>query len=98
MAENSSNNLNVPRQTPKPSFGELVEAACPTDVEKIKAWCDEQDKKVAQKQNRPDGQAYYGAIGGAYTYMYTPTGLGLIVKIKNNLTEEILDLTDYENW
>lgn len=79
-------------------FNRFIEKACPSDLEKIRAWCDEQDKKVAEIQKRPDGLAYYGAIGGAYTYMYTPTGLGVIVKIMNNLTEEVLDLTTYEDW
>lgn len=35
------------------------------------------------------------AIGGAFTYMFTPTGLGVIVKVKYYNGEEI-DLTDYD--
>lgn len=37
------------------------------------------------------------AIGGEFTYCFTPTGLGTIVKVKHYQGEE-LDLTDYESW
>lgn len=40
---------------------------------------------------------YYGAIGGALTYSFTPTGLGVCVVVKHS-SGETLDLTDYENW
>lgn len=35
------------------------------------------------------------AIGGAFTYMFTPTSLGIIVKVKYYNGDEI-DLTDYD--
>lgn len=40
---------------------------------------------------------YAGAIGGRYTYSFTPTGLGVIVSIKCWCGAE-LDLTDNEDW
>lgn len=38
-----------------------------------------------------------GAIGGAWTYSYTPTGLGTVVKVSCACGGEI-DLTDYDSW
>ena len=37
-----------------------------------------------------------GAIGGAYTFSFTPTGLGTITKVKY-FDDYELDLTD-DNW
>lgn len=37
------------------------------------------------------------AIGGEFTYCFTPTGLGTIIKVKHYKGEEI-DLTDYDSW
>lgn len=39
----------------------------------------------------------YGAIGGGYTFMFTPTGLGDIVKVRRNDCKEI-DLTEIDKW
>lgn len=71
-------------------------------ISKLNEWSGEQDKKVVELQKgtkleHPD-EAYYGCSGGALTYMFTPTTLGLVVKVQNNLTSEIIDLTDYESW
>jgi len=38
---------------------------------------------------------YYGAIQGAYVYRFVPTTMGLIVKIENTETGDVLDLTNY---
>lgn len=65
-------------------------------AQKLAAWMQEQDTKVAARQNRPD--AYYGASGGAYTYKFTPTTLGLVIKVENGLTKEEIDLTEYDGW
>ncbi len=47
---------------------------------------------------REDGMPVGGAIGGRYTYSFTPTGIGTIVKVHDAISKETLDLTDYENW
>jgi hypothetical protein len=39
---------------------------------------------------------YEGAIGGGITYSFTPTSLGVVVKVKYGDKE--LDLTDYDMW
>lgn len=36
--------------------------------------------------------------GGCYSYMFFPTTLGTVVKVKNEMTGEEIDLTDYESW
>ncbi|MGC9333536.1 MAG: hypothetical protein ACP5JJ_05265 [Anaerolineae bacterium] len=38
---------------------------------------------------------YYGAIQGAYVYRFVPTTMGLIAKIENTESGDVLDLTDY---
>lgn len=45
-----------------------------------------------------DIEPYYGAIGGGLTYSFTPTGLGVVVKVKEYYTGEELNLTDYDSW
>jgi hypothetical protein len=71
-------------------------------AEKLRAWSAEQDKKVVEKQKGTDveheGEAYYGCSGGALTYMFTPTSLGLVTEVKNNLTDETINLTDFDGW
>ena len=56
----------------------------------LEVWVREQDTKTANK--------HCGCSGGAYTYCFTPTNLGMVVKVKNNITQEEIDLTDYKNW
>ena len=56
----------------------------------------EQKKKLKEwKENRSQ---YSGSIGGQFIYILTPTSLGVIIKIKDGLNDEILDLTDYDSW
>jgi hypothetical protein len=38
-----------------------------------------------------------GPIGGHFTYCFTPTSIGIIVKLKHYKGEEI-DLTDYDEF
>jgi len=35
---------------------------------------------------------------GEFTYSFTPTGIGDIVKVYSNLLDETIDLSEYENW
>ena len=39
----------------------------------------------------------HGAIGGAITYHFTPTGIGVVVKLSCACGKE-KDLTDYNSW
>jgi len=40
---------------------------------------------------------YSGSIGGAYTWEFTPTSIGMAVVVKCSCGEE-LNISDYENW
>jgi hypothetical protein len=73
---------------------------------KIKEWKAEQNAKVKARQEK-DPQfvedhggmlPYYGASGGAYTYSFTPTTIGCVVKVKNSVTGDELDVSDYGSW
>lgn len=74
-------------------------------------WCKEQDAKAVSEQklqikNPPAhvrecwdaGYPYGGAAGGSLTYSFTPTSLGVSVKVHNAHTGESIDLSDYWNW
>ena len=53
---------------------------------------------VKDSLERGDPRAYYGAIDGAYTYSFTPTSLACVVKVRNCVTGDEIDLTDYGAW
>ena len=38
------------------------------------------------------------AIGGRYSLIITPTSLGTSIVIRDSLTNQIVDLTDYNSW
>lgn len=65
-------------------------------IEKLEKWNQEQEAKAAEKQGKKE--PYYGAIGGALTYMFTPTSLGLVAKVEHGYTKETIDLTNYSEW
>lgn len=53
--------------------------------------------KFKKKQTKLEkGKA--GTIGDNYTYSFTPTGIGIVVRITNNITKAVLDLSHYEEW
>jgi hypothetical protein len=72
------------------SFGQKIQCIMfriPNEsLEKLQKWQEKQEFRAL------------GAIGGSYTYSFTPTTLGVVVKVKNNANGEEIDLTDYENW
>lgn len=41
---------------------------------------------------------YAGAIGGATTYKFTPTGLGTVIKVYCYWCKTDTDITDYDSW
>jgi hypothetical protein len=82
------------------------------EQKRILAWFKEQEAIVVQMQQQSGrykdnphvqelhqrGKGYYGASGGALTYHFTPTGIGTVFTVSHALTQETLDLTDYDNW
>lgn len=89
---------------------ELTEA----EVARVRAWSAEQDAVVVERQRKEiaegkrknafaaalnaEGIAYYGVIGGALTYSFTPNSIGVVITVKHAATSAVLDLTDYEKW
>jgi hypothetical protein len=69
-------------------------------TERCAEWMKAQDAKVAERQKESDhpDKPYYGCTGGAYSYIFTPTTIGLCVEVRNNLTKETINLTDTEAW
>lgn len=66
----------------------LFELLLPEQLEKLETWVFDHNLS----------NTYSGAIGGRYTFSFTPTSLGLITKVRDNISEQEIDLTDYENW
>jgi len=54
-------------------------------------------QKWRKAKKKKDGELYVGAFGGAYSFCFTPTGVGEIVTVKASDGDE-LDLTDYDLW
>lgn len=62
---------------------------------RIGAW----QKTHDAEKHVPPGETvrYCGAIGGAYTYTFTPTSLGTVVRCEC-ACKDYLDVTDYDDW
>jgi hypothetical protein len=66
--------------------------------EKLGKWAAEQHAKDRAAAEASGRLSVYGASGGAFTYSFTPTSLGMVVKVKNNLSGDELDLTEWDAW
>ena len=53
--------------------------------------------RFSRQNNEGNPDSPTGAIGGRFTYEFTPTGLGVCAIVKCACGEAI-DLTDVENW
>ena len=53
-------------------------------------------KWIADREQ--ESSEIFGAIGGRYTYSFTSTSLGIIIVVKDNLTQKEINLTDYDSW
>lgn len=76
---------------------------------KLNKWLAEVTEKIDEKHHREGreaiaehfkrkGEVYAGASGGNLTFSVTPTGLGTTFKVRESITKEEIDLTDYDNW
>jgi len=59
-----------------------------TEIEKFQSW------KKKQKEIDP----HIATAGERWTFMFTPTGLGTIIKVKDELLGDEIDLTDWDNF
>ena len=78
--------------------------------ERLDEWLEQQNQAVLEKQKKSMSDEefkhltmngkypYSGAIGGAVTYILTHTSLGSIIKVQHGFTNEVLDLTNYDEW
>lgn len=60
---------------------------------------EEQHKQISEFQRKVESErntSQQGAIGGATTYSFTPTTLGVIFKVTH--FDKELDLTNYKDW
>jgi len=74
---------------------------------RYRAWYAEVRERAKQKQvaaweDGSDGSEeagfgvapYYGAVGGGYTWSFTPTGIGTVIVCKEAITGEEIDLSE----
>ena len=67
-----------------------------SQIEKFERWAKLQDNKVAKLQNKKF--AYYGASGGGYIFEFSPSGIGTSIYVRNSITKDTIDLSEYHNW
>lgn len=58
----------------------------------------EQAVKLADWMAQKDLMTYDGAIGGRFVYSFCDTSLGQVVKVRDDLTNTEINLTDYDSW
>lgn len=54
--------------------------------------------KFKEWKDKKDLEKYTGAIGGRFTYEFTPTSLGIVIKVRDSMDKDEIDLTDYNMW
>jgi hypothetical protein len=61
-----------------------------SDIEaaKVDAWLNVQGAKAEDNSTS----------GGRYSFTFVPTGIGTVIKVKDDLLNEEIDATDYSNW
>jgi hypothetical protein len=65
--------------------------------EKLNAWLQTHVLDCEYWQFDDMGRLPQGASGGAITYTFTPTTLGLVIKVQCACGDEH-DVTDYDEW
>ena len=68
------------------------------EMNKINNWVKEIHQDIIKTSDKDSLKIFTSAIGGYITYSFTPTNIGLVTKIKEELSGKELDLTDYESW
>lgn len=54
------------------------------------------DKWIKQQQEKHGNKV--GSIGDRFSYLFSPTGLGVLVSVLDRLTGETEDITDMDLW
>ena len=63
----------------------------------VKQWQASHDCKLRTDEYGIKNEIYVGPIGGSTEYIFIPTSIGNICKVRCTCGAE-LDLTDYEDW
>jgi len=58
----------------------------------------QQTSEDREKSHQPSRLPYYGAIGGGVTFQFSETSLGLVCKVRESITKEEVDLSEYDMW
>ena len=66
-------------------------------MSKTKFELDEEQTAKYEAWRKAKGEVYVGAIGGAYEFCFTPTGIGQIIVVKC-ADGTALDLSDMDSW
>ena len=61
---------------------------------RINAWI----KEVNEKCLTLCIPIYTGAAGGRFTYSFTPTNIGTVIKVHDSVSGWSADFTDYDSW
>lgn len=56
-----------------------------------------EEHEATQHAVTPDNPRKTGAIGGAYTWQFTPTAIGTVVKLECSCGD-FVDVSDYDDW
>lgn len=73
----------------------------PEDLETLAKWQEEQIAKIEAQQagtqsatlvKKIGGRIYTGMIGGLFSYIFTPTNVGTVVRVENGLNNEHIEL------
>ena len=57
-----------------------------------------EEKEAKKFMKEHENCSFTSSIGGKFSYIITPTGLGECVSIRCNACEAIKDITDIESW
>ena len=58
------------------------------EIKKFETWSNKQKKRDSS----------IPTLGERFTFLFTPTGLGTVVEVRDNKLKETINLTDYESW
>jgi len=74
------------------------------ELQKFEAWAAEHNKKCPFYDDGTQPSCPSGAIGGQYTYCFTPTGLGHVIVIEclcfkvHGNKDGTVNVTDFDSW
>jgi hypothetical protein len=89
-----------------PDFGNpaLVFSVNTAEQGVINEWVESLRSEIMELQKKSavsdlaEADPYYGAIGGGLTYSFSPTGLGMIITVKETITGKELNVTNALDW